>query len=78
MNGNIRQLTPEEFRKCGSIWDLEKHSDLAARFYSELAAGERITYVYERDGLFLGEISLKRETNDPDYTVPGRRVYVSR
>ena len=78
MNGNIRQLTPEEFRNCGSIWDMEKHSDLAARFYSELVAGERITYVYERDGTFLGEISLKPETDEADCTIPGRRIYVSR
>ena len=78
MKGNIRLLSPEEFRNCGSIWDMEKHSQLAARFYSELVAGERITFVYERDGLFLGEISLKKETNDPDYTLPGQRIYVSR
>ncbi len=78
MNGSIRYLTPDEFPKCGNIWDMEKHSDLAARFYSELLAGERITCVFERDGAFLGEISLKRETNDPDYTIPGQRVYVSR
>ncbi len=78
MNGNIRLLSPEEFRNCGGIWDMEKHSDLAARFYSELVAGERITYVYERDGAFLGEISLKPETDEADCTIPGRRIYVSR
>ncbi len=78
MNGSIRQLKPEEFQKCGNIWDMEKHAELAARFLSELQCGNRLTWVYERDGQFLGEISLVLNKDDPDYTVPGRRIYVSR
>ena len=57
---------------------MEKHADLAARFLSELRSGNRLTWVYERDGLFLGEISLVLNKDDPDYTLPGRRIYVSR
>ena len=78
MSGNIRQLSLEEFPKCGNIWNMEKHAELAERFLSELRSGSRLTWVYERDGAFLGEISLVLEQNDPDYTIPGRRVYVSR
>ena len=74
----IIRLKPEEFHKCGSIWDLEKHADLAARFLGELRSGNRLTWVCERDGQFIGEISLVLEKDDPDYTIPGRRVYVSR
>ncbi len=78
MNGHIRRLTPDEFPKCGNIWDMERHADLAERFLSELQSGNRLTWVYEQDGHFLGEISLVKDTPDPDYTVPGRRIYVSR
>ena len=78
MNGYIRPLCVDEFQKCGNIWDLERHADMAARFLAELRGGNRLTWVCERDGLFIGEISLVLEKNDPDYTIPGRRVYVSR
>ena len=78
MNGSIRQLKPEEFQKCSDIWDMEKHAELAARFLAELRSGNRMTWVYEENGRFLGEISLVKEKDDPDYTIPGRRIYVSR
>ena len=78
MNEHIRRLTPDEFPKCGNIWDMERHADLAERFLSELQSGNRLTWVYEQDGHFLGEISLVLNKDDPDYTVPGRRIYVSR
>ena len=78
MNGYIRPLCVDEFQKCGNIWDLERHADMAARFLAELRSGNRLTWVYERDGRFLGEISLVFERDDPDYTIPGQRIYVSR
>ena len=78
MNGHIRRLTPDEFPKCGNIWDMERHADLAERFLSELQSGNRLTWVYEQDGHFLGEISMVKDTSDPDYTIPARRIYVSR
>jgi ribosomal protein S18 acetylase RimI-like enzyme len=57
---------------------MEQHAELAARFLSEVQSGNRLTWVYERDGQFLGEISMVLNKDDPDYTVPGRRIYVSR
>ncbi len=78
MNETIRPLSIEEFPKCGNIWNMERHTELAERFLSELRSGSRLTWVYEWDGAFLGEISLVPEKNDPDYTIPGRRIYVSR
>ncbi len=78
MDGMIRPLSIEEYPKCGNIWDMERHRELAARFLTELRSGNRLTWVYEENGHFLGEISLVKDTNDPDYTVPGRRIYVSR
>ena len=35
-------------------------------------------WVYQQNGAFLGEIALVKEKNDPDYTIPNRRAYVSR
>ena len=78
MNDTIRPLSIEEYPKCGNIWDMERHRDLAARFLSELRSGNRMTWVYEENDQFLGELSLVKDINDPDYTVPGRRIYVSR
>ena len=57
---------------------MERHRELAARFLSELQSGNRMTWIYEQDGQFLGEISMVKDPNDPDYTIPGRRIYVSR
>ena len=78
MNGNIHPLNIEEYPKCRNIWDMERHADLAERFLSELQSGNRLTWVYEQDGHFLGEISMVINKDDPDYTIPGRRIYVSR
>jgi ribosomal protein S18 acetylase RimI-like enzyme len=78
MNGNIHPLRIDEYQKCSSIWDMDKHAELAARFFAELCSGNRMTWVYELDGQFLGEISLVKEKDDPDYTIPGQRVYISR
>ena len=78
MNGIIHPLRIDEFSKCSNIWDMEKHAGLAARFLAELRGGSRRTWVFERDGQFLGEISLVLDKDDPDYTIPGRRIYVSR
>lgn len=74
----ITRLDPADFQKCGSIWDIERQSGMAERFRRELLCGNRITYVYQAKGEFVGEISLVFDTEDPDYTIPGQRIYVSR
>ena len=75
---NIELLKIEDFPKCGNIWDMKKRKDLAEKFLGELESGNRITYVCKDGGEFIGEISLVKEMNDPDYTIPNRRIYVSR
>lgn len=74
----ITRLDPADFRKCGNIWDMERQSGLAERFRRELLCGNRITYVYQTEGEYVGEVSLVFDMEDPDYTIPGRRIYVSR
>ena len=75
---NIELLQIEEYSKCNNIWDMEKQSELADIFYDELLNGNRITYVCTDGNEFIGEISLVKEMNDSDYTIPNHRVYVSR
>ena len=74
---NIELLQIEEFDKCGSIWNMEKQSALAERFFGELKSGNRITYVCKDNEEFIAEISLVKDMDDSDYTIPSQRVYVS-
>ena len=74
----IIRLSPEEFGKCGNIWDMERHKAQAEEWRRQLIAGDRITFVYLLEGQFIGEISLVHTHPDPDYTIPGRRAYISR
>ena len=77
MTGNILPLKPEDFLKCGALWNMKKQPALAKRFYSDLSSGNRLTWICEQDGALCGEISLVFEMNDPEYTVPDQRAYVS-
>ena len=67
----------KDYSKCNNIWDMEKHSALADKFYGELKSGNRITYVCKDGDEFIAEISLVKDMNDADYTIPNHRVYVS-
>lgn len=75
---DIFPLMPADFGRCGDIWDLKKRPALAKQFYDELCAGNRVIWVCEQSGTLCGEISLVFEANDPEYTIRGRRAYVSR
>ena len=57
---------------------MQRQSELADKFYNELLTGNRTTYIYTIDNEFVGEISLVKETNDSDYTIPNQRIYISR
>lgn len=77
MEGSIVELNIRDFSRCGEIWDLGKHRDIAERFYRELAMGVRRTYVSDFGGKFVAEISLVLDNGDRDYTIPGFRGYLS-
>lgn len=74
----IIRLAPANFRKCGNIWNMDRQSELAERFYREILQGNRVTYVFQIGQEYVGEISLVFDMNDPDYTIRNQRVYVSR
>lgn len=75
---NIELLQIEDYSKCSNIWNMKKQSNLAEQFLGELKSGNRVTYIYKDGDDFIGEISLVKEMNDTDYTVPSKRIYVSR
>jgi len=78
VNCEICKLNIDDFEKCANIWNMDSHKELANRFFSELQSGNRLTYVYKKDGMFVGEISLVFDTDDSDYTIKDKRLYVSR
>ncbi|MRG86006.1 GNAT family N-acetyltransferase [Salinibacillus xinjiangensis] len=74
----IKKLKPEDYNKCSNIWDMEKKPKMAKMFYDELVSGNRITFIYTENNEFIGEGSLVFQNNDPDYTIPDKRIYLSR
>lgn len=73
----ITRLAPADFGKCGNIWNMDRQSALAERFYREILQGNRVTYVFQIEQGYVGEISLVFDMSDPDYTLRDRRIYVS-
>ncbi len=73
----IEQLKPEEYHKCSNIWNM-RSQPLADKWLDEIKSGNRLVFIYKINGEFIGEGALVFETGDPDYTIPKRRVYVSR
>ena len=51
---------------------------MAKVFYDELVSGNRITFIYSVNDEFIGEGSLVFQNDDPDYTIPDKRIYLSR
>jgi GNAT superfamily N-acetyltransferase len=74
----VIKLLPDNYYKCGNIWDMGKNPHGAKKWYDEMMAGNRTIFVYVEDEQYLGEVSLVRENGDTDYTILGQRIYLSR
>lgn len=74
----IKKLNLEDYNMCSNIWDMENKPKMTKMFYDELVSGNRITFIYLENNEFIGEGSLVFNNNDPDYTIPGKRIYLSR
>ena len=76
----IDKLDIKNFYKCNNIWDMstDKNKHLADIFYKELVEGNRITFIYQDNDEYIGEVSLVFDMDDSDYTVKDKRIYVSR
>lgn len=75
---DIQKLNIDNYYKCNNIWNMNNNKELADKFYNELKIGNRITFVYKENDEYLGEVSLVFDMNDFDYTIPNKRVYLSR
>jgi ribosomal protein S18 acetylase RimI-like enzyme len=73
----IEPLKLEDYHKCSNIWNM-KTQPLTEKWREEIASGNRLVFVYKINGEFIGEGALVLDTGDPDYTISGQRVYVSR
>lgn len=74
----IIKLDPSDYEKCNNIWDMKKHTDKAKLWFDQLVCGNRIIFVYIENGKFVGEGALLFDRGDPDYTIPQKRIYLSR
>ncbi len=77
MNYTIEPLKIEEYHKCSNIWNM-KTQPFTDTWRKEIASGNRLVFIYKINGKFIGEGALVLDAGDPDYTLPGKRVYVSR
>ena len=73
----IEPLDPADYHKCSNIWNM-KSQPLADKWFEEIKSGNRLVFVYKINGEFIGEGALVLDEGDPDYTIPGKRIYVSR
>lgn len=73
----IERLDVKNYKKCSDIWNM-KTQPLAETWRKEIEAGNRIVFIYKINGEFIGEGALVLNTGDSDYTIPEKRVYVSR
>ncbi len=73
----IEPLDAKDYEKCSNIWNM-KTQPLADKWLEEIESGNRLVFIYKINGEFIGEGALVIDAGDPDYTIPGRRIYVSR
>ena len=73
----IEKLDLCDYEKCNNIWNMSAFP-LTEQFRQEIADDNRVVFIYKINGEFIGEIAYVLDNGDPDYTIPGRRVYISR
>jgi len=74
----IIKLKPKDYSKCSNIWDMVKDPLRTQKWYDEILDGNRIVFVYTINDEFIGEGALVYENGDPEYTITGKRIYLSR
>ena len=74
----IIELDIKNYEKCNNIWNMEKNKELKDRFYKELKSVNRNTFIYTKAEEYIAEISIVFDKNDADYSIPGKRLYLSR
>ncbi len=77
MSYTIEPLSVEDYHKCSNIWNM-KTQPFAEKWREEISSGNRLVFIYKINGEFIGEGALVLDTGDSDYTIPNKRIYVSR
>ena len=76
-NTVIEPLKLDDYSKCSNIWNM-KTQPLTEKWREEITSGNRLVYIYKINDEFIGEGALVLDAGDADYTIPDKRVYVSR
>lgn len=74
----IEVLNINDFNKLSNIWDFKKHKKLAETCYNQMIDRTRIGFVARENDIFIGQVDLVFDNDDLDYTIPGKRIYLSR
>ncbi len=77
MSYTIKKLDIKAYYKCNNIWNMDKFP-FTEKFRQQIIDGNRVVFIYEVDGEFIGEIAYVLDMNDSDYTISNKRVYISR
>lgn len=73
----IEPLELNDYHKCSNIWNM-KAQPFTEKWRDEIASSNRLVFIYKINGEFIGEGALVLDSGDPDYTIPDKRIYVSR
>lgn len=73
----IEKLNIKDYKKCNNIWNM-KNCKFTDKFRKEIEDGNRTVFIYKINDEFIGEIAYVFDMNDSDYTIPNRRIYISR
>ncbi len=76
-NYTIEKIDIKDYYQCNNIWNME-NCEFTEKFRQEIENGNRVVYIYKIDDEFIGEIAYVFDMNDADYTIPDKRIYISR
>ena len=74
----IIELDVKDFEKCSNIWNMDKNKEHKDKIFNELLNKNRKTFIYVKDDEYIAEASLVFNKKDKDYTIPRKRIYLSR
>lgn|GEM_PF-2402871 len=52
---DVIRLKPDDYMRCGNIWNMDADPQRAGKWLAELKSGNRIIFVYTENDEFLGE-----------------------
>jgi GNAT superfamily N-acetyltransferase len=74
---NIRKILLDEYDLWSKIWQKSASPEWISHVYTEIVSGKRLIFVCTLRDQYIGECELLLTHNDPDYTIPSRRIYLA-